>query len=40
MRRSMPGFSCGDVHFVPGFPVMAHPMIEALLDGLEARISS
>jgi molybdopterin-biosynthesis enzyme MoeA-like protein len=21
------------VHFVPGFPVMAHPMIEALLDG-------
>ncbi len=27
------GFSVGDVHFVPGFPVMAHPMIEALLDG-------
>jgi molybdopterin-biosynthesis enzyme MoeA-like protein len=21
-----------DVHFVPGFPVMAHPMIEWLLD--------
>jgi molybdopterin-biosynthesis enzyme MoeA-like protein len=29
----IPGFSIGDVHFVPGFPVMAHPMIEALLDG-------
>ncbi len=28
----IPGFSVGDVHFVPGFPVMAHPMIEALLD--------
>ncbi len=29
----IPGFSVGRVHFVPGFPVMAHPMIEALLDG-------
>ena len=29
----IPGFSVGEVHFVPGFPVMAHPMIEALLDG-------
>ncbi|HMS04551.1 MAG TPA: molybdopterin-binding protein [Burkholderiaceae bacterium] len=35
----IPGFTCaspqgqGAVHFVPGFPVMAHPMIEALLDG-------
>jgi molybdopterin-biosynthesis enzyme MoeA-like protein len=28
----IPGFSVGDVHFVPGFPVMAHPMIEWLLD--------
>jgi molybdopterin-biosynthesis enzyme MoeA-like protein len=27
-----PGFSVRDVHFVPGFPVMAHPMIEWLLD--------
>ena len=27
------GFSCGSVHFVPGFPVMAWPMIESLLDG-------
>jgi molybdopterin-biosynthesis enzyme MoeA-like protein len=26
------GFSVGRVHFVPGFPVMAHPMIEATLD--------
>ncbi len=32
----IPGFSVGDVHFVPGFPVMAHPMIEALLDGCYA----
>ena len=31
--NKIPGFSIGDVHFVPGFPVMAHPMIESLLDG-------
>lgn len=31
--NKIPGFSVGDVHFVPGFPVMAHPMIQALLDG-------
>jgi molybdopterin-biosynthesis enzyme MoeA-like protein len=31
--NKIPGFSVGDVHFVPGFPVMAHPMIEGLLDG-------
>lgn len=30
--NNIPGFSVGDVHFVPGFPVMAHPMIEWLLD--------
>src|SRR6185437_14394223 len=24
--NKIPGFSIGDVHFVPGFPVMAHPM--------------
>jgi molybdopterin-biosynthesis enzyme MoeA-like protein len=30
--NKIPGFSIGDVHFVPGFPVMAHPMIETLLD--------
>ncbi len=34
----IPGFSIGDVHFVPGFPVMAHPMIEALLDGRYAAL--
>ena len=28
----IPGFSCGHVHFVPGFPVMAWPMIEWVLD--------
>lgn len=28
----IPGFSVGNVHFMPGFPVMAHPMIEWLLD--------
>ena len=33
----IPGFTCegdagGAVHFVPGFPVMAWPMIEAVLD--------
>jgi molybdopterin-biosynthesis enzyme MoeA-like protein len=32
--NKIPGFSVGEVHFVPGFPVMAHPMIEALLDTL------
>jgi molybdopterin-biosynthesis enzyme MoeA-like protein len=26
------GFSVRDVHFVPGFPVMAWPMIESVLD--------
>ena len=26
------GFSVADVHFVPGFPVMAWPMIEWVLD--------
>ena len=28
----IPGFSVGEVHFVPGFPVMAWPMIESVLD--------
>ncbi len=33
----IPGFTCrgagdGAVHFVPGFPVMAWPMVEAVLD--------
>ncbi len=31
--NKIPGFSIGHVHFVPGFPVMAWPMIESLLDG-------
>jgi molybdopterin-biosynthesis enzyme MoeA-like protein len=26
------GFSCGSVHFFPGFPVMAWPMMEWVLD--------
>jgi molybdopterin-biosynthesis enzyme MoeA-like protein len=30
--NKIPGFSVGHVHFVPGFPVMAWPMIEWLLD--------
>ncbi|WP_219209492.1 competence/damage-inducible protein A [Variovorax boronicumulans] len=30
--NKIPGFSVGDVHFVPGFPVMAWPMIESVLD--------
>ena len=28
----IPGFSVGDHHFVPGFPAMATPMIEWVLD--------
>jgi molybdopterin-biosynthesis enzyme MoeA-like protein len=30
--NKIPGFSVREVHFVPGFPVMAHPMIEWVLD--------
>jgi len=30
--NGIPGFSCGSVHFVPGFPVMAWPMVEWVLD--------
>jgi len=30
--NKIPGFSIGLVHFLPGFPVMAWPMIEWLLD--------
>ncbi|MDP3084080.1 MAG: molybdopterin-binding protein [Rubrivivax sp.] len=36
--NKIPGFSVGDVHFVPGFPVMAWPMIEALLDQRYAHL--
>ena len=32
------GFSVRDVHFVPGFPVMAWPMIESVLDQRYARL--
>jgi len=28
----IPGFSVGDLHFMPGFPVMAHPMLEWVMD--------
>lgn len=31
--NQMPGFSCRDVHFVPGFPSMAWPMVASVLDG-------
>jgi molybdopterin-biosynthesis enzyme MoeA-like protein len=33
------GFSCGHVHFVPGFPVMAWPMIEWVLDTHYAHLA-
>jgi len=36
--NKIPGFSVGDVHFLPGFPVIAWPMIEALLDGRYAAL--
>jgi molybdopterin-biosynthesis enzyme MoeA-like protein len=32
----IPGFSVGRLHFMPGFPVMAHPMLDWLLDNLYA----
>jgi molybdopterin-biosynthesis enzyme MoeA-like protein len=36
--NKIPGFSVGHVHFVPGFPVMAWPMIESVLDGGYAHL--
>ena len=30
--NQVPGFSVGDCHFVPGFPQMAQPMMEWVLD--------
>ena len=30
--NKIPGFTVGTVHFVPGFPVMAWPMVEQVLD--------
>jgi molybdopterin-biosynthesis enzyme MoeA-like protein len=35
--NKIPGFTVGHVHFVPGFPVMAWPMIEWVLDQQYAR---
>lgn len=35
--NKIPGFSVGRVHFVPGFPVMAWPMIEWVLDTCYAQ---
>ena len=34
----IPGFSVADHHFVPGFPVMAWPMIESVLDEQYAHL--
>ncbi|KAF1029278.1 MAG: CinA-like protein [Burkholderia plantarii] len=36
--NKIPGFSFGDLHFVPGFPVMAWPMIEWVLDTKYAHL--
>ncbi len=36
--NKIPGFFVGDVHFVPGFPVMAWPMIEWVLDTRYAHL--
>jgi molybdenum cofactor synthesis domain-containing protein len=35
--NKIPGFTVGKVHFFPGFPVMAWPMIAAVLDTLYAK---
>ena len=34
----IPGFSLGDHHFVPGFPIMAWPMVEWVLDQRYAHL--
>jgi len=34
----IPGFSLGEHHFVPGFPVMAWPMVEWVLDERYAHL--
>jgi molybdopterin-biosynthesis enzyme MoeA-like protein len=36
--NKIPGFSVGHVHFVPGFPVMAWPMVEWVLDTLYPQL--
>ncbi|MGL6071411.1 competence/damage-inducible protein A [Craterilacuibacter sp.] len=38
--NQMPGFSCRDVHFVPGFPSMAWPMIAWVLDTLYPQLKN
>jgi molybdopterin-biosynthesis enzyme MoeA-like protein len=42
--NKIPGFSCvgegGGIHFVPGFPVMAWPMMEWVLDTKYAHLFS
>jgi molybdopterin-biosynthesis enzyme MoeA-like protein len=34
----IPGFSLGEHHFVPGFPIMAWPMVEWVLDNRYAHL--
>ncbi|HEY4079569.1 MAG TPA: molybdopterin-binding protein [Burkholderiaceae bacterium] len=36
--NKIPGFSVGTVYFVPGFPVMAHPMMAWVLDEKHADL--
>ena len=36
--NKIPGFYVGTVYFVPGFPVMAHPMMEWVLDSRHAEL--
>jgi molybdopterin-biosynthesis enzyme MoeA-like protein len=36
--NQIPGFSVHDHHFVPGFPVMAWPMVESVLDARYAHL--
>ncbi|MBI2771558.1 MAG: competence/damage-inducible protein A [Burkholderiales bacterium] len=36
--NKIPGFTMGSVHFVPGFPVMAWPMMEWVLDQQYRRL--
>ncbi|MFY7863745.1 competence/damage-inducible protein A [Roseateles sp.] len=36
--NKIPGFSFGSVYFVPGFPVMAHPMMAWVLDHKHADL--
>jgi molybdopterin-biosynthesis enzyme MoeA-like protein len=42
--NKIPGFTCrgsqGVVHFVPGFPVMAWPMLDAVLDRFYAEFAN